>query len=112
MRSLIEFRSVANAGGQTTSGQATPTISGMSMTPKSSTYGARRDASTSVLRLFRLLGQGHPRPTPGDTVAQVLKVTHRFADKISDHPAHARIAMPLANADTRMATLPQPQTFA
>jgi hypothetical protein len=48
-----------------------------------------------------------------NTVVQVLELTRRYADDIRDHPAYARLAVPLANADDRMATLlqrrPQPR---
>lgn len=66
----------------------------------------RIDKSLAHLSLDRAKGyQSYAQPW-GDTVAEVLALTRRYADEISGHPAHAKLAAPLAAAEARLAMLP------
>jgi hypothetical protein len=42
----------------------------------------------------------------GDTVNRVMDLTRRYTDEINGHPAHQRLAGPVAQAEARLKALP------
>jgi hypothetical protein len=66
----------------------------------------RIDKGLSHLSLARARGYQSQPQGWHDTVAEVLALTCRYTDEIRGHPAHAKLAIPLAVAEQRFAMLP------
>jgi hypothetical protein len=64
------------------------------------------DKQSAHLSLVRAKpSKGHPEPWR-DTVMRVMHLTRRYTDEINGHPAHQRLAGPVAQAEARLAKLP------